>query len=144
MIKTETIFNELKKSVIGQDEYLKQLALTGYKHQLKNKLIEMGKEPICSNLLVVGPSGCGKTFSVKQLSKLLDVPFFEINCSNLVQVGYKGASDLEKSLGDMVSQFKSKYKNAIIYLDEFDKLLDLSLIKDGKGKSTPSIRLALA
>ena len=41
MIKTNDIFNELKKSVFGQDEYLKQLALTGYKHLLKNKLIEM-------------------------------------------------------------------------------------------------------
>lgn len=136
MIRTNDILNELKKSVFGQDEYLKQLAITGYKHQLKNKLIENNKYPINSNLLVIGPSGCGKTFSVKLLSKLLDVPFYEVNCSNLVQVGYKGAQDIEKALGDMVNQFGSKSQNAIVYLDEFDKILDLYMLKEGRGKGS--------
>lgn len=132
MIKTNEIFNELKKSVFGQDEYLKALAVIGYKHQLKNQLLSEGEEPIPSNLLVVGPSGCGKTFAVKLLTKLIDVPFYEVNCSNISQVGYKGYS-IEDALVDMKNKIGNDYEHAIVYLDEFDKILDLSLLMDGKG-----------
>ena len=135
MIKTETIFNELKKSVFGQDEYLRKLAITGYKHQLKQKLIQKGEKPINSNLLVIGPSGCGKTFAVKKLSKLLDIPFYEIDCSNLVQTGYRGGEDITIALANMVNTLGlSKAERAIVYLDKFDKVLDFALIVDGKGK----------
>lgn len=135
MIKTETIFNELKKSVFGQDEYLRKLAITGYKHQLKQKLIQKGEKPINSNLLVIGPSGSGKTFAVKKLSKLLDIPFYEIDCSNIVQTGYRGGEDITSALASMVNTLGiSKAERSIVYLDEFDKILDLALIVDGKGK----------
>lgn len=137
MIKTETIYNELKKSVFGQDEYLRQLAITGYKHQLKQTLIQKGKVPINSNLLVVGPSGCGKTFAVKKLSKLLDIPFYEVDCSNIVQTGYKGPEDITIALGNMVNTMGViNAEHAIVYLDEFDKILDLEMIVAGKGKGS--------
>lgn len=132
MIKTNEIIKELKKSVFGQDEYLKALAVTGYKHQLKNKLIGDGNQPINSNLLVIGPSGSGKTFSVKLLSKILKVPFYEVNCSTICEVGYKGFS-IEDALVDMMKIVGPKCQAGIVYLDEFDKVLDMSLFVDGKG-----------
>lgn len=129
MIKTNEILNELKKSVFGQDDYLMELATTGYKHQLKTKLIENGKKPINSNLLVIGPSGCGKTFSVQLLSKIIGVPFYEVDCSSLVQTGYKGGQDIDKVLSGMVSALGKNSQNAIVYFDEFDKILDTYLLE---------------
>ena len=136
MKTTNQIYEELRKSVIGQDEYLRELATISYKHLLKQKLIENGKNPINTNMLVIGPSGCGKTFAAKRLAKLIDVPFFEIDCSNLVQVGYKGSTNLEEAIGKCVDMYKADSFKAIIYLDEFDKILDLSLLKDGKGSGS--------
>ena len=135
MIRVETILNELKKTIFGQDEYLKQLAVTGYKHQLKNELINKGRAPIDTNLLVIGPSGCGKTFAVRRLAELLDIPFYEINCANITEVGYKGTQDIEMALGGMVNTLRKESENAIVYLDEFDKVLDVNLLHDGNGKA---------
>lgn len=136
MIRSNEIYNELKKSVFGQDEYLKALAVLGYKHELKNKQIEDGKTPINTNLLVIGPSGCGKTFSVKMLSSIIDVPFYEIDCSNIVQTGYKGSMDVEAAFRRLFTSLGVDAKHAIVYLDEFDKVFDLSLYVDGKGKTS--------
>lgn len=135
MIRIETILDELKKSVFGQDEYLKQLAITGYKHQLKTELLKKGKDPVDTNLLVIGPSGCGKTFAVRRLAELLEIPFYEINCANLTEVGYRGTQDIEIALGGMVHTLKSNCEHAIVYLDEFDKILDFNQLKDGNGKA---------
>lgn len=133
MINSKEIFNELKKSVIGQDEYIKQLATIGYKHQLNLRLLSEGKETLNNNLLVIGPSGSGKTFAVKQLSKLIDVPFYEIDCSNIVQTGYKGNTNIETALLDAFNKLHSKVQEAIIYLDEFDKIIDYCMLAEGKG-----------
>lgn len=132
-MNTKEIYEELSKFVVGQDEYIKQLAILSYKHQLKQKQIEKGLTPINTNMLVIGPSGCGKTFAARKLASLIDVPFYEIDCSNLVQVGYKGNTSIEDSLSRLVNENKHNYNKAIIYLDEFDKILDLALLKDGKG-----------
>ena len=133
MLNSKEIMNELKKKLVGQDEYVRQLAILGYKHQLNQKLIEEGRTPINNNLLVVGPTGSGKTFGAKQLAKIVDIPFFEVDCSNIVQTGYRGTTSVEHILKDAVSKLGSKVQHSIIYLDEFDKVYDQSLDVRGEG-----------
>lgn len=133
MFNSKEIMNELMKNVVGQDEYVRQLAILGYKHQLNQTLIEKGKTPLNNNLLVVGPTGSGKTFGAKQLAKNIDVPFYEVDCSNVVQTGYRGLTSVEHILKDAVNKLGSGTRHAIIYLDEFDKVYDQALDKRGEG-----------
>ena len=65
MLNGKQIMNRLKQKLIGQDDYVRQLSILGYKHMLNQKLIKEGKTPINNNLLVVGPTGTGKTFGAK-------------------------------------------------------------------------------
>ena len=133
MLNSREIVNELKKKVVGQDEYVRQLAILGYKHQLNQKLIAEEKTPLNNNLLVVGPTGSGKTFGAKQLAKIIDIPFFEVDCSNVVQNGYKGMNNVEHILKDAADKLKSDVLHSIIYLDEFDKIYDQALDVRGEG-----------
>ena len=70
LICAEEIYRNLKQVVIGQDEYLKKLAILGYLHQVNIQLHDEGKETMKNNLLVIGPTGCGKTFAVKTIRKV--------------------------------------------------------------------------
>ena len=136
MINSKEIYEKLKESVFGQDEYIKKLALLGFKHQMNLEMINNKKETVNNNLLVVGPSGCGKTFAVRQLAKIIDIPFYEVDCSTLVQVGYKGANDIISSLKLLKKEHGERAYRAIVYLDEFDKIFDESLYQRGQGKSS--------
>ena len=136
MINSKVIYEKLKESVFGQDEYIKKLALLGFKHQMNLEMIKIKKETVNNNLLVVGPSGCGKTFAVRQLAKIISIPFYEVDCSNLVQVGYKGANDIISSLKLLKKEHGDRAYRAIVYLDEFDKIFDESLYQRGQGKSS--------
>ncbi len=133
MLNSREIMSELKKYVVGQDEYVRQLSIFGYKHQLNQKLIEEGKKPVNNNLLVAGPTGTGKTFGAKKLAEIIDIPFMEFDCSNIVQTGYKGLTSVEHILIDARSNLGSGVRRCIIYLDEFDKVYDPGLDHRGDG-----------
>ena len=62
----QTLFEEMKKTIVGQDDYLQTLASAAYLHNLRYRyfmgtanLIEKPKQ----NLLVIGGSGTGKTLA---------------------------------------------------------------------------------
>lgn len=133
MLNSKQIMKQLKEKVVGQDEYVRQLSIFGFKHELNQKLIEEGKAPINNNLLVVGPTGSGKTFAAKELSRILNIPFFEVDCSNIVQTGYRGTTSVEHILRDAASKLHRDVEHAIIYLDEFDKVYDQALDVRGEG-----------
>ena len=133
-MNSKEIVNNLKKTVFGQDEYLKTLAVFAFKHKLKQEMIKKGLKPNSNNLLVVGETGCGKTFAVKQLSNLLEIPFVEVDCSNITQTGYKGGRmNVDEILDNAYEKLGGKIENAIVFLDEFDKIFDESLFFEGKG-----------
>ena len=135
LICAEEIYRNLKQVVIGQDEYLKKLAILGYLHQVNIQLHDEGKETMKNNLLVIGPTGCGKTFAVKTMAKFLDVPFYQVDCSNVTQTGYKGDMNVEGIIPSMIDEIGiSKAKRAIVFLDEFDKIYDEYLDTKGEGK----------
>jgi len=126
------IYEELNKSVEGQDEVKKILSTVAYNHYKRvnfkgDILIEK------SNVLMVGKSGSGKTFLVETLSKILDVPFVSIDVTTLTESGYVG-DDVESIVVKLLSAAKHNLEKAqcgIVFLDEIDKLRKKGSSMDG-------------
>lgn len=70
----ESLYNILKQTVIGQDDYIKSLATTMWLHDLR---IKSSEEPYPKqkiekhNMLIVGPTGSGKTLAIQTLAREL-------------------------------------------------------------------------
>ena len=80
-INPHKLYKEIKKSVKGQDDAIKQIVTTIWKNH-------SGEHN--SNIIVLGPSGCGKTEILRQTAKLLDIPILMMSVSGMSQAGYKG------------------------------------------------------
>lgn len=125
-LKPIDIENELKKYVFGQDEYLKKLSVFACKHMDNIRFVKQGAEPINNNLLVVGGSGCGKTYALKQLAKLIDVPFIEVDGSALQSNNYRGQMHARSIFNEALQRYGTeRVKKSILFIDEFDKTLDV-------------------
>lgn len=114
----------LDQYVIGQDEAKKALAVACYDHYQRIALKAQGTEVEKSNVLLVGPTGTGKTAMLRLLAKKLDVPFVIEDATSFSETGYNGREIgeitrdlLQNAKGDM-----GKAEQAIVYLDELDKL----------------------
>lgn len=125
-ITPEQIYNKLKKSVIGQDRYLKDLSAAAWMHgaRYQRYLYTDGEVPgPKQNILCLGPSGSGKTLAVRELGKILDLPVLIEDASALRGAGWKGTN---------VSSIVAHAVNAtpdinealfcIVCLDEIDKV----------------------
>lgn len=73
----EDIYQELKKSVIGQDEALKFIAVSIFKHTVGEKF---------GNLLLIGNSGTGKTTVMKAIENLYNLYEYFENYRTLVKL----------------------------------------------------------
>jgi ATP-dependent protease Clp ATPase subunit len=112
------IENELKKDLIGQDEYCKALATFGFQHDMVNiNFLDPSMKPV---LMVVGASGSGKNYGIKKLCDIIKTNLINIDCSNLTPTGYKGTT-IAKVLIDSIRL----NEDFIVLLDEFDKLVDI-------------------
>lgn len=128
-MKPIEIEKELKKYVFGQDEYIKKLSVIACKHMDNIKLVENNLEPINNNALVIGPSGCGKTYALKQLAKILDVPFIEVDGSSLQSSNYIGHMHVRSIFNDAIARYGiEKVQKSILFIDEFDKTLDVYML----------------
>lgn len=120
------IENELKKSVFGQDEYIKKLSLIASRHMTNIDLVRNGLEPVNNNALVIGPSGSGKTFAIKKLAEYINVPFIEIDGSTLQSNNYVGQLHVRTMFNNARDSIGvDKIEKAIVFIDEFDKTLDV-------------------
>lgn len=108
----------LKKSIYGQDKALKKVATGVYQHYY------MSSKRMKANMLIMGPTGTGKTEIARQLTRFLDQPVLIEDTSIYTPAGYKGKDldDMIQDLFDLCEQDKEKTENAIIILDEFDKV----------------------
>lgn len=123
----------LDNYVIGQDWAKRVLTTSVYNHYLKimgdtsdeDSQIELEK----SNVMLIGSTGIGKTYIVKNLAKMLKVPYAQADATTLTQAGYVG-EDVENVLIRLVgaaegNSIEEKVRNAemgIIYIDEIDKI----------------------
>ncbi len=132
-ISPKKIFEELSKTVIGQEEAKKTMSELMFIHFLRiinhfehNKPLDKK-----SNGLIMGPSGTGKTFIIREACKamqtLTKAPIFnllEIDCTSLAPRGWEG-----DHMVDHLADFDRKVKEdggildtSVVFLDEFDKL----------------------
>ena len=78
---------ELKKKIIGQDEYLKELSTCLWLHQKRRQQFLKTGEKIEKpkyNMFIIGKSGMGKTSTIVEAAKILDIPIVIEDASEFV------------------------------------------------------------
>jgi ATP-dependent Lon protease len=75
---------------------------------------------------ICGPPGTAKTSIIQCLSRAIDLPFFQINLGGAKDVSFLSGHSYtyEGAVPGVIAQAMTtlKYKNGIIYFDEFDKI----------------------
>lgn len=122
----QTIFQQLQKTIVGQDEYLKALSNAAWLHSLKYQhfmdtanIIEKPKQ----NLLVIGGSGTGKTLAVQTLGRILNLPVIIEDASSLTGEGWRGKS--VSNICERIHRATDKAEDkvySIVCFDEIDKV----------------------
>ncbi len=127
-ITPETLYQELSKTVIGQEGYLKSLCNAAWLHNLRYQHYKQTGEVLDKpkqNFLCIGSSGTGKTLAVEQLGKLLDLPIIIENASMLRGEGWKGrnvSSIITRCIDSAPDQNEAEATHSIVCLDEIDKV----------------------
>lgn len=88
-----------------------------------NHLFDVFVESECAirpHFLLAGPSGSGKSWLVQKIAEEKSCAFFEINAAQLTKEGFSGNS-LSKALRPLMNSWD---RPTIIFVDEFDKMLD--------------------
>lgn len=125
----------LDQYVISQDEAKKTLAIAICNHYNQilhhHRLSPEAKEDYIyakQNVLLIGPTGVGKTYMIRQIAKLIDVPFVRADATKYSETGYVGGN-VEDMIRDLVHQADDDITRAeygIVYIDEADKLATTS------------------
>ncbi|SNR40986.1 ATP-dependent protease ATPase subunit HslU [Hymenobacter mucosus] len=98
------IVAELDKYIIGQHEAKRHVAIA-----LRNRWrrlhapIEMQREIVPNNILMIGSTGVGKTEIARRLASISGAPFTKVEASKFTEVGYVGR-DVESMVRDLVEQ----------------------------------------
>jgi len=92
---------ELDKYVIGQRRAKKAVAIALRNRWRRQRLsLEMSREILPKNILMIGPTGVGKTEIARRLARLADAPFLKVEASKFTEVGYVGR-DVESIVRDL-------------------------------------------
>ena len=113
------------KNVLGNEKIKKELSYL--KQYLKHPKLFQKNGIERSNILVFsGPSGAGKTYMAKALAGELGVPMIYIDAVELF--GRSGPIMGIKRIASLGRRFK----NCIIFVDEFDKLIGQEMMSDDR------------
>jgi len=118
----------LDSHIIGQSHVTRELSMLAYHQMLAFHLSQQrttSLPKITRPVLLAGPTGSGKTFLVQKVSELTDLPFIHVNTPSLVGEGIVGNSltDIGKDLLLKTDNDCKRAEFAIVFLDEFDKVL---------------------
>ncbi len=127
------IKNNLKKTVIGQEDYINALSAS------VSNFIRFGdNKPV---ILVVGPTGSGKTFAIMEIERQGLIPepftFFYNDVSSITETGFTGDSvdGIIKGYLDKCEREDNTEARGIIFLDEFDKKVCASYDSNGTNNN---------
>ena len=128
-LKPKEIRDYLNRFVIRQDEAKKVLAVAicdHYNHVRQQISGQAGaaQEYSKQNILLLGPTGVGKTYLIKNIARLIGVPFVKADATKFSETGYVG-SDVDDLVRDLVKTANGDVELAqygIIFVDEIDKI----------------------
>lgn len=128
-LKPKEIRDYLNRYVIRQEEAKKVLsvAICDHYNQISGSLLNrkrLATEYSKQNVLLLGPTGVGKTYLIKNIAKLIGVPFVKADATKFSETGYVG-SDVEDLVRDLVKAADGDVELAeygIIFVDEIDKI----------------------
>ena len=108
----------LKERIYGHEEELDIFAQKLYMNYTAND------NEVVDSILLVGPTGTGKTETVRAACEYMNIPYMEVNATNIVPEGIVGMSmeDVIISLYEKAGKKIKKAERGLIFLDEFDKL----------------------
>lgn len=122
------MYNTIKKTIIAQDQQIKDILTSLFKNQkivtltTDNDLIAKLKE----NILICGPTGTGKTEILKRIAKIYNIPIVIEDATSLSETGYVGRNitDMLNNLLQASNNDLTKAEQGILVIDEFDKLAE--------------------
>lgn len=121
---------EVKKYVIGQDDAIRDIIVSIYRARMF--------EDMKANVLVIGKTGTGKTETIKQVAKLLSIPYTIEDATKYTEEGYVGedVSSMITNLLDACDWDLERAKNGILIIDEIDKKASSNVMeRDISGQS---------
>ena len=148
-LKPKEIRDYLDRFVIRQDDAKKVLSVAicdHYNHissilsDKKRQATEYNKQ----NVLLLGPTGVGKTYLIKNIARLIGVPFVKADATKFSETGYVGA-DVEDLVRDLVKAANGNIELAecgIIFVDEIDKIA-VETISGGRDVSGRGVQINL-
>lgn len=111
------IVKELDAYIIGQADAKKNVAIAlRNRWRRMNSPLDIQKEIMPNNILMIGATGVGKTEIARRLATLAAAPFVKVEASKFTEVGYVGR-DVESMVRDLVQQavnLVEKEKKAVV------------------------------
>lgn len=123
-----TMYSEIKKTIVSQDEQIMQILTAIFKNQkVVNSNLDMDLiSKLKENILICGPTGTGKTEILKRISKLYNIPIVIEDATSLSETGYQGRkiTDMLEDLYLEAGGDIDLAQKGILVIDEFDKLAE--------------------
>ncbi len=95
------IVAELDRYIVGQHKAKRAVAIALRNRYRREKLpVELQRDIIPKNILMIGPTGVGKTEIARRLASLAGAPFVKVEATKYTEVGYVGR-DVESMVRDL-------------------------------------------
>lgn len=128
-LKPREIRDHLDRFVIQQAEAKKVLSVAicdHYNHvrQCIENAALRERDYAKQNILLLGPTGVGKTYLMRNIARLIGVPFVKADATKFSETGYVGG-DVDDIVRDLVKAADGDVELAqygIVYIDEIDKI----------------------
>ena len=113
-ITPQAALQELEKYIVGQTEAKRAVAIALRNRERRRQLpVEMRKEVLPKNILMIGPTGVGKTEIARRMAALIDAPFIKVEATRFTEVGYVG-KDVDSIISELLeAAFTKVYEGRI-------------------------------